>query len=163
LHAEPVYSDALLDLGDFDSPVQALVADDLLLDLDYEEPASASEFAAAELVPESTPVTEAVSPAEGFAPEAAPPTSEPTHEEQHVAELQEWDFVAETPAEPVPVSTVEGQESIDPELAWSPEIIDAIARRAVEHLSEKVVREIAWEVLPELAELLIKKKLEEQK
>jgi CheY-like chemotaxis protein len=160
---KPVYNDALLDLGDFDSPAQVLVADDILLDLDYEEPASASEFAAAELVPESTPVTEAFSPAEGLAPEAAPPTSEPTHEEQHVAELQEWDFVAETPSEPVPVSTVEGQESIDPELAWSPEIIDAIARRAVEHLSEKVVREIAWEVVPELAELLIKKKLEEQK
>jgi hypothetical protein len=29
-------------------------------------------------------------------------------------------------------------------------------------MSEKVVREIAWEVVPELAELLIKKKLEEQ-
>ncbi len=163
LHTEPIYNDALLDLGDFDSPAPALVADDLLLDLDYEEPASAFEFAAAELVPESTPVTEAVAPAGGFAPEAAPPPSEPTHEEQHVAELQEWDFVAETPAAAVPVSAVEDQESVDPELAWSPEIIDAIARRAVEHLSEKVVREIAWEVVPELAELLIKKKLDEQK
>ena len=163
LHTEPVYNDALLDLGDFDSSAQALVADDLLLDLDYEEPASAAEFAAVELAPESTLVAETVAPAEDFAPGATPPASEPTHEEQHVAELHGWDFVAETPAEAAPVSTVEGQESIDPELAWSPEIIDAIARRAVEHLSEKVVREIAWEVVPELAELLIKKKLDEQK
>jgi CheY-like chemotaxis protein len=45
----------------------------------------------------------------------------------------------------------------------SPEVIDAIARRAVEHLSERVVEQIAWEVVPELAELLIKRRLEEEK
>ena len=55
------------------------------------------------------------------------------------------------------------QGSSDPGIGLSPEAIDAIARRAVEHLSEKVVREIAWEVVPELAELLIKKRLEEEK
>jgi CheY-like chemotaxis protein len=43
----------------------------------------------------------------------------------------------------------------------SPEMIDKIARRAVEMLSEKVVQEIAWEVVPQLAELLIKRRLEE--
>lgn len=43
----------------------------------------------------------------------------------------------------------------------SPEAIDAIARRVVELMSDKVVREIAWEVVPELSELLIKQKLEE--
>jgi hypothetical protein len=41
--------------------------------------------------------------------------------------------------------------------------IDAIARRVVEHMSEKVVREIAWEVVPELAELLIKRRMDEEK
>lgn len=45
----------------------------------------------------------------------------------------------------------------------SPEVIDAIARRAVEHLSERVVQEIAWEVVPQLAELLIKRRLEEER
>jgi len=45
----------------------------------------------------------------------------------------------------------------------SPEAVDAIARRVVEHLSENVVQEIAWEVVPRLAELLIKQKLEELK
>jgi CheY-like chemotaxis protein len=45
----------------------------------------------------------------------------------------------------------------------SPEVIDAIARRAVELLSTKVVEEVAWEVVPQLAELLIKRKLEEEK
>lgn len=45
----------------------------------------------------------------------------------------------------------------------SPEMIDAVARRVVEMMSDKVVREIAWEVVPDLAELLIRKKLEEDK
>jgi hypothetical protein len=44
----------------------------------------------------------------------------------------------------------------------SQESIDAIARRVVEMMSEKVVQDIAWEVVPDLAELLIKKRLEEQ-
>jgi CheY-like chemotaxis protein len=45
----------------------------------------------------------------------------------------------------------------------SPEVIDAIARRAVEHLSKQAVEQIAWEVVPQLAELLIKRRLEEEK
>jgi hypothetical protein len=45
----------------------------------------------------------------------------------------------------------------------SPEMIDAIARRVVELMSDKVVREVAWEVVPDLAELLIRQKLEEDK
>jgi hypothetical protein len=45
----------------------------------------------------------------------------------------------------------------------SPEVIDAIARRAVEQLSERVVEQIAWEVVPDLAELIIKRRLEEGK
>ena len=45
----------------------------------------------------------------------------------------------------------------------SPEQIDAIARRVVELMSDKVVREIAWEVVPELAELIIRQRLDEDK
>jgi CheY-like chemotaxis protein len=44
----------------------------------------------------------------------------------------------------------------------SSDVIDAIARRAVERLSEKVVQQIVWEVVPQLAELLIKRQLEEK-
>ena len=44
----------------------------------------------------------------------------------------------------------------------SPDMIDAIARRAVEYLSERVVQDIAWEVVPQLAELMIKRQLEEK-
>jgi CheY-like chemotaxis protein len=45
----------------------------------------------------------------------------------------------------------------------SPEQVDAIARRVVELMSDKAVREIAWEVVPELAELIIRQRLDEQK
>jgi hypothetical protein len=56
---------------------------------------------------------------------------------------------------PEPVSTINANQ-------LSPEMIDAIARRAVELMSDKVIREIAWEVVPDLAELLIKRQLEEK-
>lgn len=45
----------------------------------------------------------------------------------------------------------------------SPEMLDAIANRVVEQMSEKVIREIAWEVVPILSELLIKQRLDENK
>jgi hypothetical protein len=45
----------------------------------------------------------------------------------------------------------------------SAETIDAIAQRVLERMSDKVVREIAWEVVPELSELLIRQKLNENK
>jgi hypothetical protein len=80
-----------------------------------------------------------------------------------VAEFQQSTIISEAPAEPAPTaSAVKDQESSALNAGLSPEAIDAIARRAVELMSEKVVREIAWEVVPELAELLIKKKLDEQ-
>jgi hypothetical protein len=44
----------------------------------------------------------------------------------------------------------------------SPEVINAIARRVIEHMSDKVVREIAWEVVPDLSELMIRKKLDQK-
>jgi CheY-like chemotaxis protein len=43
----------------------------------------------------------------------------------------------------------------------SAEDIEAIARRVVELISDKVIRDIAWEVVPELADLHVRRKLEE--
>jgi CheY-like chemotaxis protein len=60
----------------------------------------------------------------------------------------------------MPAAQPSGQITLD---QLSPEAIDAIARRAVELLSSKVVEQVAWEVVPQLAELLIKRKLEEEK
>ena len=45
----------------------------------------------------------------------------------------------------------------------SPEDVDAIARRVVELMSDKIVREIAWEVVPELSEHLIRQRLDEER
>src|SRR6185503_16187648 len=57
---------------------------------------------------------------------------------------------------------VSGTERAPAAAELSPEMIDTIARRAVEQLSEKVVQEIAWEVVPQLAELMIKRQIEEK-
>jgi CheY-like chemotaxis protein len=160
------FNEGLLDLGDFDDRSQVAVDEDLVLDLDYEEPANIS--VTPEIIPEAVSETPsafaAVAPAEAVVPEpgiAIEPWS--THEEQPAAELQEWAIIAEAPAAAVPVSPGEDEKPTEPDQALSPAMIDAIARRAVELLSEKVVREIAWEVVPELAELMIRRKLEEQK
>ncbi|HMJ25255.1 MAG TPA: response regulator [Pyrinomonadaceae bacterium] len=156
-----VFSEVLLDLGDFDNPTQVTNREDLVLDLDYEEPVPVS--VVPEMVVEAAPAFAAVAPAEAVIAEHVP-----SHEEQHVAELHEWSIVTDAPAEVTPVEVTpvilaEDQKPTDSTMALSPELIDAVARRAVELLSEKVLREIAWDVVPELAELLIKQKLEEQK
>ncbi len=39
--------------------------------------------------------------------------------------------------------------------------IDRLASRVVERLSEKILREIAWEVIPDMAELVIKRRIKE--
>jgi len=62
-------------------------------------------------------------------------------------------------AEPEPVAAA--STAVSPG-QLTPEMIDVIARRVVEMMSDKVVREIAWEVVPDLAELLIKEQLEKQ-
>lgn len=56
----------------------------------------------------------------------------------------------------------ENQQPTESSAQFSPEVIDAIARRVVEMLSDKVVREIAWEVVPQHADLVIKKAVEEK-
>jgi CheY-like chemotaxis protein len=45
---------------------------------------------------------------------------------------------------------------------FSPELIDAIADRVIAKLSDRVIREIAWEVVPQHADLIIKKMVEEK-
>jgi CheY-like chemotaxis protein len=154
LHSPPIFNDALLDLGNFNSPIPQVVSEDLVLDLDYDEVPGAA--AVPEMVAETAVVTEAAAPVG-----TAPP--EPVYEEHPVFELQESAVITEPEAKETMAVDVIADQGVAPGLGLSPEAIDAIARRAVEYMSEKVVREIAWEVVPELAELLIKKKLEEQK
>jgi CheY-like chemotaxis protein len=127
-----------------------------------EESAAAEAYTGEEPVSLLSPVGEE-GQSQGFAPravsypleergeEALPQTMRP--EEEPVAGQEAGgSFVDAAPRT--------GQITLD---QLSPEAIDAIARRAVELLSTKVVEEIAWEVVPQLAELLIKRRLEEEK
>jgi pyruvate/2-oxoglutarate dehydrogenase complex dihydrolipoamide acyltransferase (E2) component len=59
--------------------------------------------------------------------------------------------------EPPPVSAPSAPTAITDEL------VEAIARRVVEKLSDAAVREVAWEVVPDLAEGLIKREIERLK
>lgn len=43
----------------------------------------------------------------------------------------------------------------------TPEMIEAIAQKVAEKLSDRAIREIAWEVVPQMTELIIKKMAEE--
>ena len=116
-----------------------------------------------------------VAPQEFYQPE---PEAEVVPHIESREEVSYEDQVHEIADEPVYADAVESQEAVmivgeervvEPAVAFSttserlsPEMIDIIARRAVELLSEKVVREIAWEVVPELAELMIRRQLEEK-
>jgi len=175
-------SDVLLDLGDIETVNEA--DDDFVLELDDDlsdagapayaasavsEPKSSYESAAAY---EATPAYE---PAASYESTPARPFVEPqvteapsTYQSEihdSFADTQDVSYAVMEPepeAEPVS-SAVKSASSSMAVGQLSPEMIDAIARRAVELMSDKVIREIAWEVVPDLAELLIKKQLEETK
>jgi CheY-like chemotaxis protein len=180
-------TDELLDLGDY-GIVERRLDDDFELDLEmnepfeYEpEPVSAATTARAFVEPQLTPTNgEAHTWTRSYESEPLVATSEP------FAATQEFDRpgienepeeqpalvrVVDEPGElltPGSEETSRATASISPDHKitlnqLAPEVIDAIARRAVEQLSEKVVQEIAWEVVPELAELLIKRQLEEKR
>jgi CheY-like chemotaxis protein len=174
-------------------PADELLSEETLIDFQGETGASApqvEEFAEAAAAMEEEPgeltATEELTPAEMIG-EVAPVEEEPQVAdadmvfqdtlEPPAAALTETQPVAgasltETMASPVdseapsavtgsaPAPSAASQITLE---QLSPEVIDAISRRVVEQLSEKVVQEIAWEVVPQLAELLIKRKLEEEK
>jgi CheY-like chemotaxis protein len=159
----------ILDLGDIDGST-SVIEEDAVLDLGELEmvaeegysrfdqadgkhvgdPAEAS--VAAEVIPEELPV-------------AAAPVPEVHHTEVSNEDVPYADYPAPAPVEP-PVPAMVAESAPLPMMSGnqlSPEMIDAIARRVVEQLTDNAVREIAWEVVPQLAELYIKRQLEEQK
>jgi CheY-like chemotaxis protein len=79
-------------------------------------------------------------------------------------EARKLERVTDEPVDgqPAPAAAIASASPLTSANQLSPEVIDAIARRAVEQLSERVVQQIAWEVVPQLAELMIKRKLEEK-
>ena len=181
--------DVLLDLGEIETVGETSDSDDFVLELDDETDAAAEAMprpAAYEPAPayhaatayESSPAYESKPayeppPARSFVEPAVSEAAAPYQSEIHdsFADTQDVSYaIAERERENRPEPEV---KSAPPSVSaaassvgvgdLSPEMIDAIARRAVELMSDKVIREIAWEVVPDLAELLIKKQLEETK
>jgi CheY-like chemotaxis protein len=178
-------SDVLLDLGELETP-RAVASDDFVLDLDDDQGAAPSYEQPPMRAFVEPEVRETVAAASAYESSYQPSYQPDSY--SSFAETQEVPFVAEpevpeepaaippelTP-DPVPVfgatefpvadtpqaAAFMAAQSFTPE-QLSPEMIDAIARRAVELMSDKVIREIAWEVVPDLAELLIKRQLEER-
>ena len=160
IEAEP--ADALLDLDELET-AGAFADDEFVLELDEPEFDSAvdvrqaPEPARAFVEPEVTEAVAAVG-THGFSYQ--PEVQAPSYSEAEVIAYE--DQVHEVAPEPVlTAEPVVSQASNVVPGELSQEMIDAIARRAVEMMSDKVIREIAWEVVPDLAELLIKRKLEE--
>jgi len=158
-------SDVLLDLGEIEAVGEA--SDDFVLELDDDVSDVAAPYAP---VYEATPTFEAapVYQARAFVePEVVEAPSYRHEVDDSFAGTQETTYAAvESERQPQRQSAPESVASVSAPITpgeLSPEIIDAIARRAVELMSDKVIREIAWEVVPDLAELLIKKQLEETK
>ena len=61
-------------------------------------------------------------------------------------------------------ATAVGSSSLPPSVSaaqLSDEVLDKIVEKVVERMSADIVREIAWEVVPELSEILIKRSIEE--
>jgi CheY-like chemotaxis protein len=145
----PNFDGALLDLDESDFSA-ASIADDVVLDLDFEE--SAPGRIEAVSPQHATPIEETL---------PAPIQPETTHEVMSATAMPEpasaIDEVVNAPMHQDQAPALSTTESL------SAQQIDAIARRVMDQMSDKVVREIAWEVVPELSELLIKKKLAEQK
>lgn len=152
---------------------------------DYEAPAAESEaeaFAAAE--PEAPAFESTIEeepaeepPASAFAETAEPAwapeemPAEPVAAAEAEPEPQpEWGVAAGAAAEAE--AAAEPAEPVVPSTALAPAIIaaadgadltdeqiDRIARRVVELMSEKVVRNIAWEVIPDMAEMVVKERI----
>jgi CheY-like chemotaxis protein len=168
----PDSDDVLLDLGDI-GRTSTSASDDFVLDLDFEETESAQ---AAEPAL-STAWMDRADQTNSRRGLASSSKESPRATDQRLVDTQEWErdnarstsgdlqskgkaarFERVTDDESVAAAHTGGSVRLD---QLSPEVIDAIARRAVEQLSAKVIQEIAWEVVPQLAELLIKRKLEE--
>ncbi|HEX8175985.1 MAG TPA: response regulator [Pyrinomonadaceae bacterium] len=149
-------------------PIVAPVADYKVEEAASPEPFMAEEQAGMESTAIEEAAPEALETQGGFWPQTATGSfagaTEAVIEETHPREEATAPSGMEASA-PAAAASAEsqpptGQITLD---QLAPETIDAIARRVVELLSTRVVEQVAWEVVPQLAELLIKRKLEEEK
>lgn len=92
-----------------------------------------------------------IAPAESSTVETAPVVSA---EQSEISQLSSQDDDSGSLAQGTVETAGQGQ--------FSPEMIDAIVQRVIEKLSDKAVKDVAWEVVPEMADLIIKKMAEEK-
>jgi CheY-like chemotaxis protein len=107
---------------------------------------------------EEVPAGEAAAPWVGAAAEfeeTASPEPETVSPPAPVVEIRERPQVPSWAREAVAVAAA------SPRLPFTPEEIDAVARAVVERLGGEALREVAWEVVPDLAEVLIRERLDE--
>jgi len=98
---------------------------------------------------------------------AADPAVEETYEVPQPEAEPAWASAAEAEAQaeieepPVPSAVLAPETPAIPIAArdLTDEQIDRIARRVVELMSDQVVRNIAWEVIPDLAEMVVKERI----
>ena len=90
------------------------------------------------------------------------PPIESDYEDEDEEEPPVTEASSENLAETSPVETSEETGSLINSSQISPELIEAIANRVVEKLSEKAVKEVAWEVVPQMTELIVTKMAEEK-
>lgn len=100
--------------------------------------------------------------AEAVPAEEAPPV--PAELEHVMDELSE-DADEEPSAEPAEQAAPETEdaapEPVAPGAEIDPALVDAVAREVVKRLSEIVIREIAWEVVPDVASKLVRERIRE--
>ena len=115
----------------------------------------------------------ASAPAEEASPWSSEPPVSPFEAEAEPLEQQEAPFEPEITApqaaleEPESFPTAVNPQITDEAAAPAPappgdltdDQIDRIARRVVQLMSEQVVRNIAWEVIPDLAEMVVKERI----
>jgi CheY-like chemotaxis protein len=142
---ENVMEETFIPVEEEVAPVADLAEDgDQLLELDELQPAPLAETDDVLSIYEEIKLT--LPPAKVEEPAPAEAFTEPV--------------IVETSAEP---EAAQAEPASPPAGELSPAAIEAIARRVVELMADRAVREIAWEVVPDLAELHIKRRMEETK
>jgi CheY-like chemotaxis protein len=122
--------------------------DEFLLDIQLDEPQTgvADSDAAAQQQQSAFAETVKIEP---VTPEIVAPADE--HPTQELAPINQQTSM-EKPSESFKMGA----------LQFPPEVIDAIAQRVVEKLSDKVIEKIAWEIVPDRFDLIVRKTIKSQ-
>jgi len=96
-------------------------------------------------------------PRPGAAPAPVPRQSAPLHAERQPSAPAAMPAPAAPPAAAAPAAA----PSNGPQAPPSAAVAEAAAREAINAIAERVVREVAWEIIPDLAEAIIRRRIRE--